>query len=49
MVDTYYPLLFDEVNDGDVDELRSIIEGPTNPTFEVYIKNLLSLKDSICG
>ena len=45
MVETYYPLLFSEVKDGDIDELVSIIEGPINPSFETYVKNLLHLED----
>lgn len=44
---TYYPLLFSEVEDGDIDKLKSIIEGPINPIFKSYVKDLLHLDDSV--
>ena len=55
MVETYYPILFSDVKDGDIDELKAIIEGPINPKFEIYVKDLLHLDESadirefICG
>lgn len=55
MIDNLFPLLFKDVEDGDIKTLTSIIAGPVNPKFEQYVRNLLNLdrsvdiRDFICG
>ncbi len=55
MISECYPLLFSEVKNGDINKLKSIVEGPINSAFEARIKDLLHLEDSadirefICG
>lgn len=47
VVDTCYPLLFGDVQNGDIDTIKSIIEGPRHLGFETSIKNSLQLDDSV--
>ena len=47
MISTYDHLLFIDVKDGDIEELKSIIQGPVNPLFSNYMKDLLKLDDSV--
>lgn len=47
MVEICYPILFSEVKDGDINAIKSIIEGPRNIDFESSVKNMLNLKDSL--
>ena len=55
MTSTYYPLLLTDMQNGDTKKLKDIIEGPVNPTFKTYLKELFNLDDSadlkefICG
>lgn len=55
MINNFFPLLFKDIEDGDVKALTSVVEGPVNPEFEQYVRNLLHLdtsvdiRDFICG
>lgn len=47
MVKICYPILFSEVKDGDINAIKSIIEGPRNLEFESSVKTMLNLEESI--
>jgi len=44
MTSTYYPMLFENVADGDIKALRKIIDNPP-PEFKVYVRDLLKLNN----
>jgi hypothetical protein len=43
MSSTYYPMLFKNIEDGDREGLRRIIEGPIPSEFKSYVQKLLKL------
>lgn len=47
MINNFFPLLFKDVEDGDIKTVISIIEGPVSPEFEQYVRNLLNLNESV--
>jgi len=55
MINNFFPLLFNNVEDGDIKTLASIIDGPVNQEFEQYVRGLLNIdesadiRDFICG
>jgi hypothetical protein len=44
LVEQCYPLLFSEVENGDIDAIQSIIESPQRTIFESSVKSLLHLR-----
>lgn len=46
MVEICYPILFLETQDGDINAIKSIIEGPRNIEFESSVKAMLNLKNN---
>jgi uncharacterized SAM-binding protein YcdF (DUF218 family) len=47
MVETCYPKLFEGVENGDIQRLKSVVDGPRNLNFESCVRNLLNLEDSV--